>query len=300
MSIISEQSVYPLLRCYNQFMEERTFDLYIVSTPIGNLEDITLRALRILKTVDFILCEDTRQTVKLLNHYEIKKPLVSYHKFNEAEMQQEVIDRISSGEKAALVSDAGTPLLSDPGEKLVKTMIGSGISFCVLPGANALLPSLIMSGFDMNEFHFAGFLPSKKQERSIKLAEYLKSSCATVLYVSPHELRRVLNELEEIAPDRMLSLAKELTKYYENIYRGTASMINDDLGEEIKGEYTLTISPNQNYALDKEFSDEEIKEMFDELISKGMDRKGALQSVAKKTGRSKNSVYFVLFVKDME
>lgn len=279
-------------------MEKREFSLYITATPIGNMRDITLRALDIFKEVDFILCEDTRQTVKLLNYYEIKKPLVSYHKFNEAKSVEGIIEKLSSGQRAALVCDAGTPLISDPGQILIKALIDSGISFCVLPGASALLPSVIMSGFSTSQFCFAGFLPSKKGERTAKLNEYILSAFPVVLYVAPHELKYVLSEIEEISPQSPLCLNKELTKLYEDSYRGSASQIIEMLPENIKGEYTLVIGPKLDEDEQKDFSEDELRSMFDELILKGLDRKGALASLSKKTDIKRNALYSLLFVEE--
>ena len=194
-------------------MNDKKGSLYIVSTPIGNLEDITIRALRILKEVDYILCEDTRHSIKLLNHYDIKKPLISLHKFNEYETADQIIDRITGGEQAALISDAGTPLLSDPGNILVERAIASDINLIVIPGANALLPALIYSGFDISSFSFFGFLPKKKNQRKDILLSLENNTLPVVFYVSPHELKTILKDIDSIFPDRLISLSKRSQNY---------------------------------------------------------------------------------------
>src|SRR5687768_5894569 len=195
--------------------------LYLVATPIGNLEDITLRALRTLKEVDVIAAEDTRHTGQLLKHFEISKPLISYFQFNEAKRSEQIIERLRRGEKVALVTDAGTPGISDPGERVVKAAIAAGLRVESVPGPCALVVALTASGFSTDEFHFIGFLPHKSGQRRTQL-EHLKTVPGTlVLYESPYRIQKLLTELAEIFPDRRIVLARELTKKFEEFLGGT-------------------------------------------------------------------------------
>jgi 16S rRNA (cytidine1402-2'-O)-methyltransferase len=222
--------------------------LYIVATPIGNLEDITLRALRILREeADVIACEDTRQTQKLLDHFEIRKPLLSYHEHNEAARTWELIDRIERGESVALVSDAGTPLLSDPGYRLVKLAIEKGIAVVPLPGASAVLAALAGAGLPTDEFRFVGFLPAKGGARR-KALEALQSEQATVIaYESPHRILESLTDMAELFGDKSIVVARELTKLHEEFLRGTAQQVLDQLSARpsIKGEFTIVLGRSE-------------------------------------------------------
>jgi len=262
--------------------------LYIVATPIGNLGDITLRALETLKNVDFILCEDTRHSAVLLNYYEIKKPLYAYHKFNEAKSCENVINNLLDGKNGALISDAGTPLISDPGNILVKELIANDIEFYVIPGASAILSSVIMSGFDTDRFFFNGFLPKKKGKRREILKKNSEYPFMSIYYVSPHELRDVLEDIEEIIPERNLSLSKELTKLHEETLRGTASELLQMLPEEVKGEYVLITDGGTEET--KELSEEELENRFEEL-KKTMKSNDALKALAQETGMNKRELY---------
>src|SRR5947207_7097854 len=195
--------------------------LYLVATPIGNLEDITLRALRVLKECDLVAAEDTRRTGRLLKHFDISKPLLSYFQFNEARRSEEIIERLRRGEKVALITDAGTPGISDPGERVVKAALAAGYRVEPVPGPCALVAALTASGLATDEFHFIGFLPHKSGQRRKQL-ERLKSFCGTlVLYESPYRIGKLLGELQEIFPDRQVVLARELTKKFEEFLRGT-------------------------------------------------------------------------------
>src|SRR2546425_3114316 len=199
--------------------------LYLVATPIGNLEDITLRALRTLKECDLVAAEDTRRTGQLLKHFGISKPLLSYFQFNEAKRSEEIIERLRRGEKVALVTDAGSPGISDPGERVVKAAIAAGFRVESVPGACALVAALTASGLPADEFHFIGFLPQKSGQRRNKL-QTLKSSPGTlVLYESPYRMERLLRELNEIFPDRSVVLARELTKKFEEFLRGKPAQL---------------------------------------------------------------------------
>ena len=218
--------------------------LYLVATPIGNLEDITLRALKILKKVDYIVAEDTRQTLKLLNHFEITKPMISYHRHSKGEKVQEIIEKLEQGSDLALVSDAGTPVISDPGEELVKNAIENNIQIIPIPGPCALIAALIASGIDAKEFTFLGFLPLNKKSRKEKLEEISNATKTTILYEAPHKLIATLNDLKSVAKQRKIVLAKEITKIHEEYFLGTAEELLESQ-KEPKGEYVIIIDKCQ-------------------------------------------------------
>ena len=209
--------------------------LYIVATPIGNLEDITLRALRILKEVDLIAAEDTRQTLKLLNHFEITKPLISYHRHNEEIKSNILIEKLLNGENIALVSDAGTPGICDPGEEVIKRAIDENIEVIPIPGACAMVNALIASGLDTNEFNFLGFLPLNKKLRKEKLEEIKISKKTIILYEAPHKMKSTLEDLKNILENRKIVLARELTKIHEEFIRKNIDEILNEI-DNLKGE----------------------------------------------------------------
>jgi 16S rRNA (cytidine1402-2'-O)-methyltransferase len=212
--------------------------LYIVATPIGNLSDITLRAIETLKSVDVIACEDTRHTLRLLNHLGIKKPLTSYHKFSKSVKTDSIIEYLLNDRNIALVSDAGTPAISDPGQLLVKRAIEAGVEVVAIPGASAVIAGLSASGLDTNEFVFIGFLPHKKG-RQTKIKEIATEKRTVVLYESPYRIKKLLVELEEACGDREIVVAREMTKLFETIYRGKISEIKGLIKE--KGEFVVII-----------------------------------------------------------
>lgn len=218
--------------------------LYLVATPIGNLEDITLRALRVLRECDVVAAEDTRRTGQLLKHFEISKPLLSYFQFNEAKRSEEIIQRLGRGEKVALVTDAGSPGISDPGERVVKAAIGAGFRVESVPGPCALVAGLTASGLPTEEFHFIGFLPHKSGQRRNKL-ESLKAFDGTlVLYESPYRIEKLLGELNEVFPDRNVVLARELTKKFEEYLRGKpVELLEQTKKRSLKGEFVVLLSP---------------------------------------------------------
>jgi 16S rRNA (cytidine1402-2'-O)-methyltransferase len=226
--------------------------LYLVATPIGNLEDITLRALRVLRDCDAIAAEDTRRTGQLLQHFEIRKPLLSYFKFNEAKRGVEIVDRLRHGDILALVSDAGTPGISDPGERVVRSAIQAGCRVEAVPGASALLPALTASGLNTAEFHFSGFLPHKSGQRRKKL-EALRTVPGTLaLYESPYRIEKLLDELTDIMPARQVVLAREITKKFEEFLRGTpAELLEIARKRSLKGEFVVLIagSEEEDYTL---------------------------------------------------
>jgi 16S rRNA (cytidine1402-2'-O)-methyltransferase len=217
--------------------------LYLVATPIGNLEDITLRALRTLKECDLIAAEDTRRTGVLLKHFGITKPMVSYFQFNEARRSEELIDRLRRGEKIALVSDAGSPGISDPGERVVRAAIAAGLRVEPVPGPSALVAALTASGLSTEEFHFIGFLPHKSGQRRKQLERLREFAGTLVLYESPFRVARLLGELAEVFPDRQVVLARELTKKFEEYLRGTPAQLLAAAGQRAwKGEFVVLVA----------------------------------------------------------
>ena len=220
--------------------------LYLVATPIGNLEDITLRALRTLKECDVIAAEDTRHTGNLLRHFEISKPLISYFKFNEARRGSEIIDRLKRGEKVALVTDAGTPGISDPGERVVRAALAEGLRVEAVPGACAAIVALAASGLSTEEFHFAGFLPHKSGQRAKEIQRLAALPGTIVLYESPYRIEKLLGELAAAIPERQIVVGRELTKKFEEFWRGTAAAIAaSPTGRVLKGEFVVLIAPGE-------------------------------------------------------
>ena len=265
--------------------------LYIVATPIGNLEDITFRAIHVLKSVDLIAAEDTRHTLKLLNHYEISKPLISYHRHNEDVKSDVLIEKLKKGENIALVSDAGTPGICDPGEEIIKKCIKLNIKIVPIPGACAMINSLICSGIDTGEFSFIGFLPLNKKLRKNKLEEIKNSNKTIIMYEAPHKLKNTLNDLKVILDiDRKIVLARELTKIHEEFIRGN---IDDLLNicENIKGENVLIIEKNNKKIDDNKFDDLSLEDHYKLYEEQGYTKKEIIKKIAKDRNLDKNSVY---------
>ena len=266
--------------------------LYLVATPIGNLEDITLRALKILRdVVSLIACEDTRQTQKLLEHFEIRKPLISYHDHNEAARTSGLLERLSQGESIALVSDAGTPLVSDPGYRVVVAAIENGYPVVPIPGASAALAALTASGLPVDQFRFIGFLPVKSAQRR-KLLEDLAGDLSTVIaYESPHRILPALEDVDAVLGSRRVVVARELTKIHEEFLRGTASSIKQSLESRpaIKGEFTMLIARADSVTALETL--DPIQEILRLQAETGLDRKDAIKSVAKRLGLPKREVY---------
>ena len=264
--------------------------LYVVATPIGNLEDITLRALRILREeVAAIACEDTRQTRKLLEHFQIHKPLVSYHEHNEQARAAELVEQLERGDSIALVSDAGTPLLSDPGYRLVSAAIAKGIAVVPLPGASALLSTLAASGLPTDEFYFRGFLPAKSGARRRVLEEIAKERGTVVAYESPHRILETLHDMADLLGNRPVVIGRELTKLYEEFLRGSAQQILDQLSQRgsIKGEFTIAIGRSE----EKPAIDDPLAEISRLQSEEGLDRMTAIKAVAKRLGLPKRELY---------
>ena len=263
--------------------------LYVIATPIGNLEDITLRALRILRDeVSLIACEDTRHTQKLLEHYSIRKPVVSYHEHNENNRTPELLRALGAGESVALVSDSGTPLISDPGYRIVTAALKEGFKVVPVPGSSAVLAALVVSGFPTDEFWFAGFVPSKSAARRKRLERWADLPVTAVVYESPHRILDTLSEMEQIFGDRRILLARELTKIHEEFLHGSANEIRDQLAKRgaVKGEITLVIGKAE---AEKKIEDPSAE--VARLEAEGLDRMEAIKTVAKQTGLPKREVY---------
>lgn len=264
--------------------------LYIVATPIGNLEDITLRAIRILKEVDVIAAEDTRHTLKLLNHLEISKPLISYHRHNEEIKTKTLLEKLKQGQDIALVSDAGTPGICDPGEAIIKKCIQEKIEIIPIPGACAMINALIASGIETKEFTFMGFLPLNKKTRKEKLEEIKMTGKTIILYEAPHKLQATLKDLSSILENRQVTLARELTKIHEEFIRGTIEEIVSK-AEDLKGEIVLIIEGNAKKESPSNFADLALEEHYQFYKQQGFDKKEIIKKIARDRGLSKNEVY---------
>lgn len=271
--------------------------LYLCATPIGNLEDITYRVLRTLQEVDLIAAEDTRNSIKLLNHFDIKTPMTSYHEFNKFEKTKVLVDKLNLGINIALITDAGTPGISDPGEELVKQCHQAGITVTSLPGAVACVTALTMSGQATRRFVFEAFLPTDKKERNFIIDSLRNETRTIIIYEAPHRLTKTLNELASVfGQDRMLSICKELTKKYENIM---ITNFKDALeyyqSNEPKGEYVLVIAGKSKETLTEESRQQwekmSVAEHVGMYIENGMDRKEAMKAAAKDRGVSKRDIY---------
>ncbi len=264
--------------------------LYIVATPIGNLEDMTFRAVRILKEVARVACEDTRATRKLLDHYGISTPAVSYHEHNESARTEEFLERLNSGESIALVTDAGTPLISDPGYRVVKSAREAGIKVVPIPGACAAITALSAGGLGTDAFYFGGFLPSKSQQRRRVLEDAGHHEATLVFYESPHRILETLDEIAALYPARTVVLGRELTKLYEEFLTGTAAELRANLAARpaIKGEFTLLLDRFQPGA---DLSTETLAERMKRHSGMGLSRMEAMKAVARELGISKREVY---------
>ena len=270
--------------------------LYLCATPIGNLEDITLRVLNTLREVDLIAAEDTRHSIKLLNHFEIKTPMTSYHEFNKVEKARYLVEKMKEGLNVALVTDAGTPGISDPGEELVRQCYEAGIELTSLPGPAACITALTMSGMATRRFAFEAFLPADKKEKAEVLEELKGETRTIILYEAPHRLIRTLGELLEALGDRRISICRELTKKHETVFRTTFSeALSFYENEESRGECVLVIEGKSREEIKKEkeqaWESMSIEEHMEQYLSRGTDRKEAMKLVAKDRGISKRDVY---------
>ena len=273
--------------------------LYLCATPIGNLEDMTFRAIRTLKEVDLIAAEDTRNSIKLLNHFEIKTKMTSYHEFNKVEKARYLVEKMQEGLNVAVITDAGTPGISDPGEELVRQCYEAGITVTSIPGACAAVNALIISGRPTRRFAFEAFLPADKKERKEILDTLEQETRTVILYEAPHRLLKTLNELYEVLGDRRISLCKELTKRHENVFNTTiGDAIRYYEENEPRGEYVLVIEGKTFAQIKKESQDEflaiSIEEHMERYLFQGMDKKQAMKQVAKDRGISKRDVYQAL------
>ena len=264
--------------------------LYVVATPIGNLEDITLRAIKILQSVDLIAAEDTRHTLKLLNHLKISKPLISYHRHNEDVKTEVLIEKLKEGQDIALVSDAGTPGICDPGEIVIKKCIEEKIEVIPIPGACAMINALITSGIDTKEFCFFGFLPLNKKLRKNKLEEIKNSRKTIILYEAPHKLISSLNDLAEILENRQIVLARELTKIHEEFIRGNSIEILEK-AKDLKGEIVLIIEGNRKKEAKNNFEDLTLEEHYELYRKQGFEKKEIIKKIAKDRKVNKNEIY---------
>ncbi len=266
-----------------------TGKLCVIATPIGNLKDITIRAIEELKNSDIILAEDTRVTQNLLNHYYIKSKLISYHKFNENKRVKEIIDKIKNGEIISLVSDAGTPLFSDPGYILVKRCIKEGIKIDVVPGPSSILSALIVSGFNPEKFYFSGFLSKKQNEKIKEIESFKKFNCPVVLFESPFRIKETLKLILEKAGDFETAVVKEITKIYEEVFRGKISnLINEIPDSKLKGEFVIIILPDEQNLKPVDIN---INERIKELLEKGMKVKDIVKDISDETSFSRNEIY---------
>jgi len=266
----------------------RTGSLFIVPTPIGNLADITYRAVEILTRVALIGAEDTRNSKKLLNHYKIKTAMISYHKFNERKRVHELITRLKKGEDIAIISDAGTPGISDPAQIIINEVISNNLKLEVLPGPTAFLPALVASGLDCSRFQFIGFLPDKNKDRDELLQRISTNINTLVFYESPHKLTKFFQILFEYLGDRKLSIVREITKIYETHYRTTLSKVIAE--PEIivtKGEFVIIVEGAQKKIL----KDDELLKRLTELLEKGESRRTAVKLLCKETNENKNRIY---------
>ena len=268
--------------------------LYLVGTPIGNLEDITLRALRTLKEVELIACEDTRQTVKLLNHYGIEKPTISYHEHNELTRAAELVVHLEDGDNIALVTDAGTPGVSDPGYRLVVLAVRHHIRVVPIPGASAFLSALVASGLPTDSFRFSGFLPAKAGARRTALEAIRNSPLTQIFYEAPHRIVETLRDIAEVlGPERHIVIAREVTKLHEEFLRGRADTVLEQLQQrgDIKGEITLLIGKAEDVS-QAHRPTQQIAQRVRELMRSGeLEEKVALKQAAREFGLSKSEVY---------
>ncbi|WP_455089036.1 16S rRNA (cytidine(1402)-2'-O)-methyltransferase [Peptoanaerobacter stomatis] len=268
--------------------------LYICPTPIGNLEDITIRTLNTLRFADEIYCEDTRHTIKLLNHYEIKKPLFSLHEHNENMKSDEVIEKIKSGKNIAYVSDAGMPGISDPGSKLIQLCIENGVQVTTLPGASAMVVALVNSGLDTRSFTFVGFLERENGKKKAQLEKLLKKEETLIIYESPHRIKQTVKQLYEVFLNRKTVIAREISKKFEEYIRTDLQTLDYMLNYEKKeliGELILIVEGNKETDQNRSLSDDEIMSILKEKTDSGLSTKDAVKFVSKEYNINKNRVY---------
>lgn len=267
--------------------------IYLIATPIGNLEDITYRAVKILNEVDIIAAEDTRHSLKLLNHLEISKPMISYHRHNEDTKTEVLLNLLKEGKNIGLITDAGTPGISDPGEEIVKEAIKNNIEVIPIPGACALINALITSGLNTKEFSFYGFLPLDKKLRKEKMDDIKKQNKTLIFYEAPHRLEKTLKELKEIFGNINIVVAKELTKIHETFYRGTIEEVLEKMGE-IKGEFIVMFEVHSKTEKEleiEELSKKTIEEQYTYYEKQGLSKKDIIKTIAKNNNVPKDVIY---------
>lgn len=277
--------------------------LYLCATPIGNLEDMTFRAVRVLKEADMIAAEDTRNSIRLLNHFDIHTPMTSYHEYNRIEKGHHLVSLLLEGKNIALITDAGTPGISDPGEDLVRMCRDAGIPVTSVPGACACVNALIISGRPTRRFCFEAFLPADKKDRRRVLQEIQEETRTTVIYEAPHRLRKTLQELLEVLGDRRLSICRELTKKFETVMETTLEDAVRFYGEqEPRGEYVLVLEGRSHASIDEEersrFENMSVQEHVEMYEEQGLNRKDAMKQAAKDRGVSKRDIYRSLLEED--
>lgn len=273
--------------------KENNAKIYLVATPIGNLKDITFRAIETLKMVDVIYCEDTRTSSKLLNHYDIKKPLKSVHLFNEKDIANDIITNVKKGQNVAIISDAGLPIISDPGSIVVKEAINENIDVVTIPGANAALTALVAAGVPSKKFYFVGFLNHKKTKKKDELKELINFKETIILYEAPHKLKDTLEIIDELFNDRKIVIARELTKIYEEYLRATAKELLNEI-DTIKGEIVILIEGATENNIYTDLNDLSLEEHYNHYLKQGINSKDALGLVAKDRNISKKEVYNAL------
>lgn len=266
-------------------------NLFLVATPIGNLEDITLRAIEVLSKVDIIAAEDTRQTLKLLNHLNIRKPLISYYKETEKVKSEILINKLKEGKNIAIVSDAGTPAISDPGEEVVKQCIKNNINIIPIPGACAFINALICSGLSTREFIFIGFLSTNNKDKKNKLEEVKQESRTLIFYEAPHKIISTLESMKEILGDRNIVLAREITKIHEEFIRGKITEILDKC-QQLKGEYVIIVEGAEKVDKQREFLNSmTLEEHYKYYSNQNIEKKEIIKRVAKDRNKNKNEIY---------
>ena len=264
--------------------------IYLVATPIGNLEDITFRAISILKYVDIIAAEDTRHTLKLLNYYEISKPLISYHRHNEDVKSDVLIEKILNGQNIAIVTDAGTPGISDPGEEIVKEAIKNNIEIIPIPGACAFVNAIIASGLNTKQFSFYGFLPMNKKLRKKAFENILKENKTIIIYEAPHKLQKTLQDILDNIGDINCVIAKELTKIHETFFRGKISELINNF-ESPKGEYIILLDLNNTVKEENDFENMSVEDQYKFFKNQGIEKKEIIKLIAKNKKVPNNDIY---------
>ena len=265
--------------------------LYIVATPIGNLDDITLRAINILKSVDIVVAEDTRNSLKLLNHLQISKPLMSYYRHKEEVKYEKILEKIKEGKNIAIISDAGTPIISDPGEVIVKAAIKENIEVIPIPGACAAITALMAGGVDTKKFVFYGFISINKKLRKKELEEIKKENKTIILYEAPHKIKNTLEDLKEYIPERKIIICRELTKIHEEFIRGTAEKIKKKITEP-KGEYIILIDSNpEEVEEENELNKLTLEQHYKYYENQGLEKKEIIKKIAKDRNVNKNEIY---------